>query len=80
MPKTYTVERRYHLPVHQSLHVEADTPAEAARKALQHGDWETAEIDSNCAGPTEVTAIAEGRFVDPYEGDLIALPQKFSSD
>jgi len=88
----YVVERQYLLPVYQHLVIEADSAAEACRKAIDHDDWESAKEDGDGARKTTITAlrqVGEGQEVEDLGYFLYgerpneaaeAVPAQFAED
>lgn len=69
---TFTIERRYLVPVYQHVTIEADTPEEAMAKALELDDWSNSRTDDENAGPTFITEAWEGET--PYGAVAIDIP------
>lgn len=74
MPR-YCVETSFHLPTYHHTVVEADSPEEACRLALENDDWSDAKQDPESAGETYVSGIWIGAI--PYEGDSVEVPTEF---
>lgn len=59
---TYMVEVEYLLPVYKTVTVEAQTPHEAAQKALEDENWDGSKEDLEFGWPDYVTRIVEGTY------------------
>jgi hypothetical protein len=74
MPR-YCVETSFHLPTYHHTVVEADSPEDACRLALENDDWSDAKQDPESAGETYVSGIWIGTA--PYEGESVEVPTEF---
>jgi hypothetical protein len=72
---TYTIERQYLVPVFQHVTVEADTPENAMRLALDHDDWMSSEICYDDSRGEYVAGCWEGE--DSYNGESLPIPAEF---
>ncbi len=71
----YCVETSFHVPTYHHTIVEAASPEDACKIALENDDWSDAKQDPESAGETYVSGIWIGTV--PYEGDRVEVPTEF---
>ncbi|MFZ5693276.1 MAG: hypothetical protein ACOY5F_18740 [Pseudomonadota bacterium] len=72
----YTIETTYHLPVYRQRTYEAESLAEACRRAVEDDDWDGDTQDHETAGETYVSGIWSGAD-SAYEGEALPIPSHF---
>ncbi len=73
----YTIETTYHLPVYRQRTYNADTIADACRKAIEDDGWDDAKEDVDTSGETYVSGIWQGADA-AYSGPAILIPSQFA--
>lgn len=73
----YTIETTYHLPVYRQRTYNADTIADACRKAIEDDGWADAKEDVDTSGETYVSGIWQGADA-AYSGPAILIPSQFA--
>jgi hypothetical protein len=75
MPK-FVIERQYQVPMYQHIVVEAENLGAACELAVSDDiDWDTQEMDSDCARRTTITAaklVPDGCDMSPVRSLIIA--------
>ena len=72
----FAVETAYHLPIYRHRNVDANSPEEACRLAIDDESWDDEQSDYENAGETYVTGI----WADTdraYSGRAVPVPERF---
>ena len=73
---TFTIETTYHLPVYRHVTIEADSLAQACRRAVEDDDWWTSKRDYDSSGEIYVSGVWEGEDA-AYRGIALAVPSHY---
>ena len=73
----FTIEATYRLPLYWQRTYDAETLAEACRRAIEEEDWDAAREDYDNCGATFVSGAWEG-IDSAYRGPALSIPGQFA--